>query len=78
MTQEKNDNEKTDYELRRDFYEQFKSPIPMHLSPEERAIWEKEYEWQKQELERRKKLGMYGSVKKVKGKGIGKNSTKKR
>ena len=35
------------------------SPIPPHLTPEERAEWEKELEWENQELERRKKEGFW-------------------
>jgi len=35
------------------------SPIPKHLTPEERAIWEQDQEWQEKEVERRKKSGLY-------------------
>jgi len=38
---------------------QFKSSIPPHLTPEERAEWEKELEWERQELARRKKEGFW-------------------
>ena len=38
---------------------QFISPIPPHLTPEEREIWEKELEWERKEHERRKKEGFY-------------------
>ena len=36
-----------------------KSPIPPHLTPEEKAEWEQEFEWEKQELERRKREGFW-------------------
>jgi len=42
-----------------DWQKQFISPIPPHLSPEEREIWEKELKWQRQEVARRKKEGFY-------------------
>jgi len=42
-----------------EWQEHFTSPIPPHLTPEERKEWEKELEWQKQEVERRKKEGFY-------------------
>ena len=35
------------------------SPIPPHLTPEEREEWEKDQAWQEQEVERRKKQGLY-------------------
>ena len=38
---------------------EYKSPIPPHLTPEERAEWEKELKWEKQELARRKKEGFW-------------------
>jgi len=38
---------------------QFKSPIPSHLTPEQRAEWESELEWEQQELKRRKKEGFW-------------------
>ena len=38
---------------------QFISPIPPHLTPEEREVWEKELQWEKQEHERRKAEGYY-------------------
>tara|TARA_Y100000310_G_scaffold191166_1_gene191172 strand:- start:133 stop:309 length:177 start_codon:yes stop_codon:yes gene_type:complete len=38
---------------------QFISPIPPHLTPEEQAEWEKEIKWEKQEHERRKRQGYY-------------------
>lgn len=41
----------------------FKSPIPQHLTPEERIIWEREVEWEEKERERRKKEGFYDNVK---------------
>jgi hypothetical protein len=37
----------------------FKSPIPPHLTPEEREAWEEELGWQKEEIKRRRKKGMY-------------------
>jgi len=42
-----------------EWQKQFISPIPPHLSPQEREIWEKELEWERQEHERRKKEGFY-------------------
>ena len=36
-----------------------KSPIPPHLTPEEREVWEEEFRWQEEEIERRRKKGMY-------------------
>jgi hypothetical protein len=36
-----------------------KSPIPTHLTPEERELWEEELRWQEEEIERRRKKGMY-------------------
>lgn len=38
---------------------QFQSPIPKHLSPEEKAQWEKELAWEQEEIKRRKKEGYY-------------------
>jgi len=40
-------------------YNDFRSPIPRHLSPEERKKWEKDLEWEKKEYERRQKEGYY-------------------
>ena len=40
-------------------YEEWTSPIPKHLTPEEREKWEKELEWERQEYERRKADGYY-------------------
>ena len=37
----------------------FISPIPPHLTPEERQVWEKEIQWEEQERERRKNEGFY-------------------
>lgn len=48
-------NEEYDPEWRN----QFISPIPPHLTPEEQKEWEKELEWERQEYERRKKEGFY-------------------
>jgi hypothetical protein len=39
--------------------ENWQSPIPKHLTPEERKEWEENLEWERQELERRKKEGFY-------------------
>ena len=41
------------------FYSKFRSPIPLHLSPDEQKIWEKELEWDQQELQRRKNEGFW-------------------
>lgn len=35
------------------------SPIPPHLTPEEREIWEEELRWEEEEIERRRKEGRY-------------------
>jgi hypothetical protein len=35
------------------------SPIPKHLTPEEREIWEEEYERELQDRARRRKAGFY-------------------
>lgn len=43
----------------REWIEQFQSPIPKHLTPEERELWEKEMRWQEEEIKRRKKEGFY-------------------
>ena len=40
-------------------YKERYSPIPKHLSPEERERWEKDLEWEEQERKRREKEGMY-------------------
>ena len=40
-------------------FNNFKSPMPPHLTPEERAVWDREMEWQEQEIKRRKKEGLY-------------------
>ena len=40
-------------------YEEWTSPIPKHLTPEERKRWEEELEWERQEHERRKSEGYY-------------------
>jgi hypothetical protein len=42
----------------------YKSPIPPHLTPEEREVWEEELRWQEEEVKRRRKEGWYGSPKK--------------
>jgi len=44
----------------KDYYKKLRSPIPPHLTPEEKEKWTKEMEWEKQELERRRKEGRYG------------------
>tara|TARA_B110001454_G_C12562197_1_gene368190 strand:- start:327 stop:551 length:225 start_codon:yes stop_codon:yes gene_type:complete len=36
------------------------SPIPPHLTPEERAEWERDAEYEKKEKERRRQEGLYG------------------
>ena len=41
--------------MNKDFYNDFMSPIPKHLTPEEREEWEKELEWERQERKRREK-----------------------
>jgi len=46
------------------FFNKFKSPIPPHLTPEERKIWEKEIDRERKEHERRKQDGLYGSTRK--------------
>jgi hypothetical protein len=43
--------------------DKFKSPIPPHLTPEEREAWEKDFEWEKKERQRRKKEGLYPDAK---------------
>ena len=35
------------------------SPIPKHLTPEERKAWEEEQEWREQEVKRLRKQGFY-------------------
>ena len=42
-----------------EWQKQFISPIPPHISPAEREVWEKEIQWDEQERERRKKEGFY-------------------
>ncbi len=39
--------------------DEWTSPIPKHLTPEERERWEKELEWERQEVERRKQEGFW-------------------
>ena len=51
------------------FYNKFKSPIPPHLTPEEREEWEKDMEWQKKQEERIRKSGGYDQVKPRKRRG---------
>ena len=41
------------------WYDKYISPIPPHLTPEEREVWEKEIEWERKEVERRKKEGFW-------------------
>jgi hypothetical protein len=43
--------------------DKFKSPIPPHLTPEEREVWEKDFEWEKEERQRRKREGLYPDAK---------------
>ena len=52
-------NKKLNLLLEDSFYDQFISPIPKHLTPEERERWEKELEWERQEVERRKQEGFW-------------------
>lgn len=52
-----------------DFFKQFRSPIPPHLTPEEVEEWEKEMKWQKEEKERIRKSGGYDQVKPRKRRG---------
>lgn len=55
----------------------FKSPIPQHLTPEERVVWEREAAWEEKERERRKKEGLYDNVKvNIKASGIKKRKLK--
>ena len=57
----------------------FKSPIPQHLTPEERVVWEREAAWEEKERERRKKEGFYDNVKvNIKASGIKASGIKKR
>lgn len=56
-------------------FDNFKSPIPQHLTLEERIIWEREAEWEKKEYERRRKEGFYDDLK---GNGIKKRKLKLR
>ena len=44
---------------KKNFYDELRSPIPPHLTPEERETWEEEQELELQERERRKKQGFY-------------------
>lgn len=43
----------------KEWQEQFLSPVPKHLSEAERARWEKEVEYAKQEVERRRREGFW-------------------
>jgi len=43
----------------REWQEQFLSPIPKHLTSEERKEWEENLAWEKQEIKRRKAEGFY-------------------
>ena len=47
----------------------YKSPIPPHLTPEEREVWEEEFRWQEEEIERRRKKGMNDQKPRKKTKG---------
>lgn len=40
-------------------FDDFKSQIPKHLTPEERESWEKELAWEWEEIKRRKREGYY-------------------
>ena len=46
------------------FFNQFQSPIPPHLTPEELKVWEKEAARERKERQRRKDSGLYGSTRK--------------
>lgn len=48
------------------FFNQFRSSMPKHLTPEEREKWEKEHEWELEERTRRKKEGFYDETPKKK------------
>jgi len=50
----------------KNYFNKFQSPIPPHLTPEEREIWEEEYERELQERKRRKKQGFYDETPKKK------------
>lgn len=50
-------------------FNKFSSPIPKHLTPEERVQWEEDYEWELQERARRKKEGFYDERPKKKNRG---------
>jgi hypothetical protein len=47
-------------------YNTYRSPIPPHLTPEERTEWEEEIGWEQEERKRRKKEGWYGEKPKKK------------
>lgn len=51
------------------FFNKFKSPMPKHLTPEERERWEEDYAWELQERERRRKEGYYDEKPKKKKSG---------
>jgi hypothetical protein len=55
--------------MKENFFDKFKTPIPPHLTPEEREKWEEDYEWEQQERERRKKEGFYDEKPRKKSKG---------
>jgi hypothetical protein len=46
------------------FFNKFASPMPKHLTPKEREVWERELKWEKKEKERRRQEGLYGSRRK--------------
>ena len=43
----------------KEWQQQYTSPIPPHLTPEEQKVWEKELEWEREEVKRRKEEGFY-------------------
>ena len=59
MKKKKSPKSKTKANNKSDDSDKRFSPIPRHLSPEEREKWEKELDWERKELERRKREGLY-------------------
>ena len=60
MKKKKSPKSKTKANNKSDDSDKRFSPIPRHLSPEEREKWEKELDWERKELERRKREGWQG------------------
>ena len=52
--------------MKENVFNKFRSPIPKHLTPEERERWEEDYEWELKERARRKKEGRYDEAPKKK------------